>query len=162
MAISQFNLQHQTYRHRDHIKPLLLFCPKTPPSHFTIKTKLRFRNPIKSPIIRCKCIYVPNSTSTDDSLAFKVPKPGKNEGGDKHIEFVDDCRRWVLSIRPLLPGGNWWNLGDSDEIGSTAKSTKPVTVSLALRRIWVLISDDKWVIYTAFASLTIAAVCMPL
>ncbi|XP_057491165.1 ABC transporter B family member 26, chloroplastic-like isoform X2 [Actinidia eriantha] len=157
MAISQFNLQHQTYRHGDHIKPLLLFRPETPPSHFTIKTKLRFRNPIKPPIIRCNCIYVTNLASTDDSLASKVPKPGENEGGDKHIRFVDNCRRWVLSIRPLLPGGNWWNLGDSDEIGSTAKSTKPVTVSLALRRIWALIADDKWVIYTAFASLTIAA-----
>lgn len=62
--------------------------------------------------------------------------------------------------RRLLPGGRWWNLsGGSDEVENTSEEeAKQVTVLIALRRIWALVGEEKWVVYAAVASLTIAAV----
>ncbi|XP_058188176.1 ABC transporter B family member 26, chloroplastic-like [Rhododendron vialii] len=61
--------------------------------------------------------------------------------------------------RHLLPGGRWWNLsGGSDEVENTTEAeAKPVTVLIALRRIWALVGEEKWIAYAAVASLTLAA-----
>lgn len=37
-------------------------------------------------------------------------------------------------------------------------AAKPITVIFALRRMWELIADDRWVVIVAFGALVIAAV----
>ncbi|KAL8153490.1 hypothetical protein V2J09_011250 [Rumex salicifolius] len=62
---------------------------------------------------------------------------------------------WIGLFRSFAPGGDWWKLGGSMEVGD-GKGTS-ATVPSALWRIWLLVSDDRWIIISAFASLTIAA-----
>ncbi|KAF5961643.1 hypothetical protein HYC85_002852 [Camellia sinensis] len=145
MAVPQFNLQHQTHRYCNQSKFLSVFRPNTP-SHLTVNTNFRFPNSIKPPNIRYECFHfhIPNSGSAKDSSAPNIPK-------------AEVLERWVIFMRSVLPGGSWWNLSDSNEVGSKAREAKPVTVLLALRRIWALFADDRWVIYAALVSLTIVA-----
>ncbi|KAL6960551.1 hypothetical protein U1Q18_038314 [Sarracenia purpurea var. burkii] len=156
MAIPQFSPQHQILRYCNRINSISLFPPKTP-SYLITKPRFQNRSSIKPLLSRYKCFYVPNSGCADDLLALSVPKDEEKEGGDEHIELLDYCQKWILSVRSLLPGGGWWELSDSNEVGRTTKAARPVTVLLALRRIWALVADDKWVIYVAFASLAISA-----
>lgn len=59
-------------------------------------------------------------------------------------------------LRSILPGGSWWNL--SDHPVEVVVGAKPVTVWLALRRMWELVASDRWVIFVAFFSLSLAAI----
>lgn len=84
------------------------------------------------------------SNQQDDLSAEGNRRLSQNPG--RLIEFIKD----------ILPGGSWWRLSsDHVEVVLTAK---PVTVVRALQRMWELISEDRWVIFTAFASLILTAV----
>ncbi|XP_074309311.1 ABC transporter B family member 26, chloroplastic-like isoform X2 [Silene latifolia] len=64
-------------------------------------------------------------------------------------------------LRSILPGGTWWNLRHSQPLTPPSPippSSTPITVFYALRRIWGFIAHDKLVVFSAFASLTIAAI----
>ncbi|XP_052195541.1 ABC transporter B family member 26, chloroplastic-like [Diospyros lotus] len=149
MAIPQFHLHYQTYHRRDYGKPLWVFRNKTP-SSFVINTELQFRKSIKPTSIICRCFCNSNSASNR-------AKRGREEAENSEFELLDNRGKGVVSIRSILPGGSWWSLSALTEEGEKTKAAKPVTVFLALRRIWVLVSDDGWVICVAFASLVIAA-----
>ncbi|KAK0590658.1 hypothetical protein LWI29_030051 [Acer saccharum] len=66
-----------------------------------------------------------------------------------------DC--FKIHLRPVLHCGGWWNLS-GDAHGVEDSTAKPITVWMALSRMWTLIGDDKWLICLAVASLTVAAV----
>ncbi|KAG8384865.1 hypothetical protein BUALT_Bualt04G0162800 [Buddleja alternifolia] len=73
-------------------------------------------------------------------------------------ETLDIFKRWMAFIREVLPGGSWWNLCDFErEIDSSQIAAKPVTVLKALSQMWALLADEKWICYTAFGALTVAA-----
>ncbi|KAL2532266.1 ABC transporter B family member 26 [Abeliophyllum distichum] len=58
----------------------------------------------------------------------------------------------------LFQGGNWWNLCDSEQlVDGSPTAAKPVTVLNALSKMWALVADQQWVLYTAFGALTVAA-----
>ncbi|KAF5740410.1 hypothetical protein HS088_TW11G00479 [Tripterygium wilfordii] len=78
-----------------------------------------------------------------------------NENRRKNANLLMILEKWVCCVHSVLPGGSWWNLPDSEDVGSS--SAKPITVWVALRRIRALIADDIWIIYVAFGSLVIAA-----
>ncbi|OMO69333.1 hypothetical protein COLO4_29122 [Corchorus olitorius] len=52
--------------------------------------------------------------------------------------------------------GSWWDLRDIEAANSSPSN--PVTVSMALIRLWRLIGDDKWIIFLGLGALFIAAV----
>lgn len=68
-------------------------------------------------------------------------------------EIFHTFKRW----RDYVPGGNWWDLYDSEPLIDGAK---PVTVLNALSKMWALVTDEHWVLYTAFGALTVAAVSL--
>ncbi|KAJ8539900.1 hypothetical protein K7X08_026289 [Anisodus acutangulus] len=58
-------------------------------------------------------------------------------------------------VQNVFPGGNWWRLSSEDvDIGATAK---PVTVVRALHKMWELITDDGFLIFSAFTALIVTA-----
>ncbi|KZV17809.1 ABC transporter B family member 26, chloroplastic-like [Dorcoceras hygrometricum] len=73
------------------------------------------------------------------------------------VALRDKVKRWFKFVREIFPGGEWWRLS-SEEI-DVALSAKPVTVLLALQKMWEMVAQDRWVIYTAFVSLIATAVC---
>ncbi|EPS61394.1 hypothetical protein M569_13403, partial [Genlisea aurea] len=64
---------------------------------------------------------------------------------------------WINSLRRYLPGGEWWRLSNQG-IADDAFSAKPVTVIRALGKMWELVAEDRWLIFTAFAALIVTAV----
>ncbi|XVE67870.1 hypothetical protein DITRI_Ditri09bG0022600 [Diplodiscus trichospermus] len=56
----------------------------------------------------------------------------------------------------VQPRRSWWNLGDVEAPKSSP--VEPVTVLIALKRMWSLIQDDKWIIFLALGALIVAAV----
>ena len=78
------------------------------------------------------------------------------EYGNIDSGFPKVLRKPIGFIRSILPGGSWWSLSENRE--DEVKAAKPMTVLLALHRIWELVSDEKWVIFVAFGSLAISAV----
>lgn len=76
--------------------------------------------------------------------------------GEK-IELTEKLKKWVKFAREIFPGGDWWRL-PTEDIGD-AMVAKPVTVFRALKKMWDLIAEDRWVIFTAFVTLVITAVC---
>ncbi|KAB2011637.1 hypothetical protein ERO13_D09G028900v2 [Gossypium hirsutum] len=77
-------------------------------------------------------------------------------------------RNYNADFQEILPGkysghlgavqarGSWWNLPGVQ--ASESSTAKPVTVSMALKRIWGLIGDDNWIVFLALGALFIAAV----
>lgn len=80
---------------------------------------------------------------------------GAGEGGEENIGFSKVLQRWVVFLRSVFPGGSWWKLCDSKEVETM--ETKVITVMVALRGMWGLLSNDKWVIFVAFGALIVAA-----
>ncbi|KAJ1704146.1 hypothetical protein LUZ63_003925 [Rhynchospora breviuscula] len=70
-------------------------------------------------------------------------------------------------LKSVLPGGTWWRLEEEDEKGgrsNVAKKSVGLSVVTALKRMWVLVSQDRWVVFIGFASLLGAAfseICIP-
>lgn len=60
----------------------------------------------------------------------------------------------------MLPGGAWWRLEEEDEKEGSDVAKKNVSLSVvtALKRMWVLVAEDKWVVFVGFVSLLGAAV----
>ncbi|PNX72396.1 ABC transporter B family member chloroplastic-like [Trifolium pratense] len=60
----------------------------------------------------------------------------------------------LRSPASILPGGDWWTLPNHPE----EDDAEPTAAMLALRRMWDLVADERWVALGAFGSLVIAAV----
>ncbi|RVX08894.1 ABC transporter B family member 26, chloroplastic [Vitis vinifera] len=87
-----------------------------------------------------------SSTITFSSTRFRcscLPKTGQI-----NVEIPVVLR----NIRSVLPGGSRWKLSEYEE------EAKAREVMPTLRRIWVLVEDERWVIFVAVGSLTLAAV----
>ncbi|KAL6613953.1 hypothetical protein ACP70R_036223 [Stipagrostis hirtigluma subsp. patula] len=66
---------------------------------------------------------------------------------------------FIERVRNVLPGGSWWRLEDGEEAGDgggRAEGSGTTAVS-ALRRMWGLVADDRWVVFAGFVSLVGAA-----
>ncbi|CAH1434897.1 unnamed protein product [Lactuca virosa] len=79
---------------------------------------------------------------------------GTNYGEDNAVGVSERLLRFVHLVSSVLPGGNWWRFSDEVEVSVTAK---PVTLVRALRRMWGLIANDRWVIFAAFSALILTA-----
>ena len=55
-----------------------------------------------------------------------------------------------------FPWGSWWSLFKDEEPQFAA--AKPFRVSFAIRRMWELIGDDRWIVLVGFGALIGAAV----
>lgn len=151
MAVYLLNFQPNTRPICPHIKALPIFRPR-------INTRFQFQYPVTIPSTRKICFFNSNLTSLSNFSAPSTPRGGGKE--DEDIELVDILKEWLSFMQSALPGGSWWNLYDSKEVESSGTAAKPFTVLNALRRLWILVEDDRWVIYVAFSSLTISAVSM--
>ncbi|KAL0331930.1 UNVERIFIED_CONTAM: ABC transporter B family member 26, chloroplastic [Sesamum calycinum] len=87
--------------------------------------------------------------------AFKQNRESCCDTRNETLHF----KGWMETIRDILPGGSWWNLNDFDQnTNGSPAAAKPMTVLEALSQIWALVADEKWILYTAFGALTVAAV----
>lgn len=77
--------------------------------------------------------------------------------GGVNFELTEKLKKWVKFAREIFPGGEWWRLSN-EEVGDVI-AAKSVTVFRALKKMWDLIAEDRWVIFTAFVTLVITAVC---
>lgn len=110
-------------------------------------------------------LFVSTSPISCRLNSFSAPKSSVNgfsvyninlERSEKdQVKFPGRFRELVHFIRSILPGGSWWSLSDHADIIMTAE---PVTVLRALQRMWELVANDRWVIFTAFSALVLAAV----
>lgn len=87
--------------------------------------------------------------------AFCAPKHEKNEE-PTHGSLSHVVGKSTGFFRSVLPGGGWWSLPEHDE--AQFASTKPVTVWFAVRRMWELVGDERWIAFVAFGALIFAAV----
>ncbi|GER29508.1 ABC transporter B family member [Striga asiatica] len=100
----------------------------------------------------------PNSVYRHTSLT-KALKRDQEDCCDTSYEALHIFEGWFEFIRDMIPGGSWWDLsGCEGEIGGYPNATSPVTVWKALTQILALLADAKWVLYTAFGALAVAAV----
>ncbi|KAK4402739.1 ABC transporter B family member 26, chloroplastic [Sesamum angolense] len=87
---------------------------------------------------------------------YPLNKEDDNSFADSDkVELSEKLKKWVQLVREILPGGEWWKLS-SEEVEDVI-SAKPVTVWRALKKMWELISQDRWVIFTAFVALIVTA-----
>lgn len=82
--------------------------------------------------------------------------PINEEGGGGKVGLSEKLKKWVEFAREIIPGGDWWRLPTEEVVD--VFSAKPVTVVRALKKMWNLISEDRWVVFTAFVSLVVTAV----
>ncbi|XP_022133689.1 ABC transporter B family member 26, chloroplastic-like [Momordica charantia] len=90
----------------------------------------------------------------NSSLILRYMVPENDGNGDDNFKSFG---HWVSVSRSLFPDGSWWNLDEHKKVEIGA--AKPLTVYLALRRMWKLVWDsNRWVLLVAFGALTIAAI----
>ncbi|KAF9626258.1 hypothetical protein IFM89_031650 [Coptis chinensis] len=73
---------------------------------------------------------------------------GANDG------IFENLKKWSVLVREIGYGGSFWNFPEHQQV---VVNNKPVTAVFALRRMWDLVANDRWVIYSAFAALVLAA-----
>ncbi|KAG6530164.1 hypothetical protein ZIOFF_012386 [Zingiber officinale] len=144
-----------------------------PPARLHFRTKLlpsssprRLRRRLAPPLRAAAAAASSPSSSSSSSLSlgavpgheveeFDVTSSGSNAG------LLDRVRSGIAILRDVLPGGSWWDLEQiewgkgSAEVWNSGK--KGLSVSAALRRMWMLVANDKLVIFVAFACLAFAA-----
>ncbi|KAL2240556.1 UNVERIFIED_CONTAM: ABC transporter B family member 26, chloroplastic [Sesamum indicum] len=125
----------------------------------TSTSKLKFRN--SSAILTLArpsypiCNYSSVYALTPISDGFKQNREGCCDTRNEALHF----KGWMETVRDILPGGSWWNLNDVDQnTNGSPVAAKPMAVMEALSQIWALVADEKWILYTAFGALTVAAV----
>ncbi|XVF14044.1 hypothetical protein REPUB_Repub09cG0022700 [Reevesia pubescens] len=90
------------------------------------------------------------------SPTSQLSPPNRNNNNAKYPKaFPKKCSADFGAVQ-VQPRCSWWNLRDIEALKSSP--AKPVTVWIALNRIWSLIGDDKWIIFLALGALIIAAV----
>ncbi|XP_024029498.1 ABC transporter B family member 26, chloroplastic [Morus notabilis] len=106
-------------------------------------------------ITASKSRHFPFLTSAFERFPFWAPKPEKNEettGGS----LSDVVGKSAGFPRSVFPGGCWWSLPEHDE--AQFPSVKRVTVWFAVRQMWELVGDDRWILFVAFGALIFAAI----
>ncbi|KAG6573712.1 ABC transporter B family member 26, chloroplastic, partial [Cucurbita argyrosperma subsp. sororia] len=106
--------------------------------------------------INCRFL-LPPPKSAINGYGISVPSSSEErEAGHGEVEFdiLHKLRGLIGNLRSILPGGSWWSLSDEDEV---RLSVEPVTVTRALGKMWDLVARDRWIIFTAFSVLVIAA-----
>lgn len=113
-------------------------------SEYSSKNRFGYVTPVKSA-----------SDSVNGYPFHNYSKERSLEGDD--AELGEKFRKWIGFARDFLPGGSWWRLSSEDvDVQMTAQ---PVTVIRALQKMWELIAQDRWLIFSAFAALVVTAVC---
>ncbi|KAK7339575.1 hypothetical protein VNO77_20252 [Canavalia gladiata] len=93
------------------------------------------------------------------SKTFRVRTPktrcqlGTSENGEAGPQFQNVLAKQIGFVASILPGGSWWALPEHREHGA-----EPMVAMLALRRMWELVADERWVAFVAVGSLVVAAV----
>lgn len=99
------------------------------------------------------CIFRAKSASVN---GYPISSDDSNSSQEyAQVALSNKLKKWIKFVREVFPGGEWWRLS-TEEI-DVGLSSKPVTVLRALQKIWELISQDRWVVYTAFVTLIVAA-----
>ncbi|KAL1081051.1 hypothetical protein V6Z11_D09G037800 [Gossypium hirsutum] len=109
------------------------------PSYPILNLKTRLHSPLYPTTVKRHRLWSPTPTRNYNA-DFQEILPGKYSG---HLGAVQ-------------ARGSWWNLPGVQ--ASESSTAKPVTVSMALKRIWGLIGDDNWIVFLALGALFIAAV----
>ncbi|CAL5421281.1 unnamed protein product [Camellia sinensis] len=122
---------------------------------FSAKSKFQFHVSFSHPNTRFIHISAPKSASINGFPTQTISEDSPEDSGQSNVEFSESLRRWIGFVRSILPGGSWWSFSKDVEVVMAAK---PVTVWLALRRMWELIATDRWVIFAAFSALILTAV----
>ncbi|GMP82662.1 hypothetical protein CsSME_00036871 [Camellia sinensis var. sinensis] len=121
---------------------------------FSAKSKFQFHVSFSHPNTRFIHISAPKSASINGFPTQTISEDSPEDSGQSNVEFSESLRRWIGFVRSILPGGSWWSFSKDVEVVMAAK---PVTVWLALRRMWELIATDRWVIFAAFSALILTA-----
>uniref|UniRef100_A0A5B7BJY3 ABC transporter B family member 26 n=1 Tax=Davidia involucrata TaxID=16924 RepID=A0A5B7BJY3_DAVIN len=138
-----------------HHKPNSVINIRPKSLRLTTKTDLQFSLRFSPPYNRFNSISPPKSASVNGYSVQNNPENSLESYGEDNVEeFRVRLRRWISFLRSILPGGSWWSFPEHVELGMTAK---PVTVFRALRRMWELIAEDRWVIFAAFSALILTA-----
>ncbi|KAL8037769.1 hypothetical protein ABFX02_11G059500 [Erythranthe guttata] len=96
-----------------------------------------------------------NSASVNGHPLINSSNDGASAESAK-VELSEKLKKWVKFVGQVFPGGEWWRLS-TEEVESVF-SAKPVTVIRALRKMWELVAEDRWVVFFAFVALIITAV----
>ncbi|KAI4363609.1 hypothetical protein MLD38_019804 [Melastoma candidum] len=122
---------------------LLLLLPRHP---------LSLSRPASTSLRRHVSLF-PRASSSVNGSVLKEELSLDDDGEFRNADKVGR-RRWGDSVRSVLPGGAWWDLPEDVDVKLMAK---PVTLWRALSRMWELVARDRWVIYSAFSALVLAA-----
>ncbi|KAE8021483.1 hypothetical protein FH972_007368 [Carpinus fangiana] len=119
-------------------------------------TTLRFPNRKPLPVHNPKPLILTSKTKPQSSFPITF-RNGKRKRHRFKIRnsVLPVPENWVRFGQSVLPGGSWWSLSEDDHVDITA--AKPITVMVALRRMWELIAGDRWLVFVAFGSLVTAA-----
>ncbi|XVE74966.1 hypothetical protein DITRI_Ditri12bG0060500 [Diplodiscus trichospermus] len=125
--------------------------------HFINRWNLRFSRSSEVSISSKRRSYRLAPSRSSSINGFSVGKNLERFEEDHSVENVELRERiwkWIDFLRSVLPGGSWWSFSDDVEVKLMAK---PVTVWLALSRMWQLIAEDRLVVLAAFSTLIVAA-----
>ncbi|KAL3629181.1 hypothetical protein CASFOL_026403 [Castilleja foliolosa] len=133
-----------------------------PSPNLIFSAKLEFRNSTMTQTLANTINFVPRSNSIYSARRVTIPKAFKQTREDRcdtRNETLHILKRWFEFIRGVFPGGLWWDFsGLEGEIDGSPIAAKPMTVLKALEQMWALVVDEKWILYTAFGALAVAAV----
>ncbi|WOG93438.1 hypothetical protein DCAR_0312722 [Daucus carota subsp. sativus] len=148
MASSLLTLKPTTHPiyHHTHTQSSNIFIPTT---------NTKFQSPSTILSTKHNCFLSSKLVALSYSSNQSTQRNEDKEEND--VEFVTVLKNWLGCVQSALPGGSWWNLNEFKQVESIGSTTKEITVWDFLRRMWGLVVDDKWIVFTAFGSLVIAA-----
>lgn len=153
MAVLPAALQRSAFSIHHRTESIPIFGPAT---------KLELRNSTSSQNLAKAIRYIRNSNrggSARHESALYARQQNQEDFCDAGNEIECDYRGVVQFICDIFPGGRWWQLSAFEQkVGSSAIGAEPMTVLKALSQMWALVADEKWILFTAVVTLSVAAV----
>lgn len=104
-----------------------------------------------------RCFSSPKAISPSSSPLQTNGNVWKRENGE--LPFLGRIRIGIATLRSVMPGGSWWSLEEIDRREDKERQSKKseLTLKYAVMKMWELMEGDRWLLYSGFAALIVAA-----
>ncbi|KAJ0972498.1 hypothetical protein J5N97_020457 [Dioscorea zingiberensis] len=133
----------------------LLLLPRPPPAKLSLLNSNRF---VPSSLLRLgRHRLSPTRAASSTSVNGFPFRDNFGNDGDSRRGSLERLQAGIKLLISVLPGGSWWSLEEQEEEVGINEKKSVSSATHVLRRMWMMVADERWIIFAASAALVTAA-----